>query len=109
MLSTNDKKNCHQHLKVDTNIKRHQHRCSLRNILNLELCYYLTLGLDSSVFAGGAAGSGAASGAGAACSDDPLTLSLADILSLPQLTVYSPDSLQFLTKSVRSFPFDFSS
>ena len=75
--------------------------------------HYLTFGFASSVFGGGdgsgtAAGSGAA-GSGAAGSEDPLTLSLADILSLPQLTLYSPDSLQFLTKRVRSFPFDFSS
>jgi len=64
--------------------------------------------LVSSVFAGGD-GSGTAAGSGAAGSDDPLTLSLADILSLPQLTLYSPDSLQFLTKRERSFPADFSS
>jgi len=70
--------------------------------------HYLTFGFASSVFGGGD-GSGTAAGSGAAGSEDPFTLSLADILSLPQLTLYSPDSLQFLTKRVRSFPFDFSS
>ena len=73
------------------------------------LCY-LACGFGSSVFTGGAAVlAGSGSGAGAAGSDAPLTLSLADILSLPHWTVYSPESLQFFTKRVRSLPFDFSS
>ena len=80
------------------------HQCHGHQIqFEFEIDRYLTFGLVSSVFAG-ADGSGTAAG-----SDDPLTLSLADIFSLPQLTLYSPDSLQFLTKRERSFPVDFSS